>query len=61
MTYKRYIKCGKKGCKTCREGKGHGPYMYKSVRGEKNGKDVKSNYLGKVIPKGNVKKVNDNI
>ena len=41
----RYVKCGKKNCRKCTQGEGHGPYVYKTVR--KEGK-VKSVYLGKL-------------
>ncbi len=41
----RYVKCGKETCRKCKEGRGHGPYIYKSVR---EGERVKSVYLGKL-------------
>ncbi len=41
----RYVFCGKDTCRVCKEGEGHGPYIYKTVR---EGKKVKSIYLGKL-------------
>lgn len=39
-----YRRCGDKSCSTCREGRGHGPYLYAVWR---EGKKVKRKYLGK--------------
>jgi hypothetical protein len=39
-----YRRCGDKSCRTCREGRGHGPYLYAVWR---EGKKVKRKYLGK--------------
>lgn len=44
----QYRKCGKP-CKTCAEGKGHGPYWYMYW---KQGKRVRTKYLGKHLPPG---------
>jgi hypothetical protein len=43
----QYRKCGKSGCKTCAEDKGHGPYYYgtKIVDGQRMSK-----YFGKTLP-----------
>ncbi len=41
---KKYVKCGKEKCKTCKFGKGHGPYYYLVTY--KNGKQ-KWKYIGK--------------
>ena len=30
----RYLKCRRKDCPTCREGRGHGPAYYLSIRGD---------------------------
>ena len=43
----QYRKCGKAGCKTCRTGKGHGPYYYGYTRID--GK-LHSHYIGKQLP-----------
>ena len=45
--HSRYSKCGKPNCKTCRNGRGHGPYAYAYWR--ENGKLHKL-YLGRVRP-----------
>ncbi|SRR5579883_1129279 len=45
----QYRKCGKKPCKTCAEGKGHGPYWYMYW---KEGNRVRTKYLGKSLPPG---------
>jgi hypothetical protein len=42
-----HIKCGKKRCRKCSEGEGHGPYWYLYYR--RNGK-LTSRYIGKMIP-----------
>jgi hypothetical protein len=42
-----YRRCGDKSCSTCREGRGHGPYLYAVWRA---GKQVKRKYLGKARP-----------
>jgi len=39
-----YRKCGDKSCRTCDEGRGHGPYLYAVWR---EGRKVKRKYLGK--------------
>lgn len=39
-----YRRCGRKECSTCRDGAGHGPYVYAVWR---EGKKVKRKYLGK--------------
>ena len=39
-----YRRCGSPSCSTCREGKGHGPYLYAVWR---EGTKVKRKYLGK--------------
>jgi hypothetical protein len=39
-----YRRCGAPTCRTCREGRGHGPYLYAVWR---EGKKVKRKYLGK--------------
>ncbi len=57
----RYVKCGKESCNICREGAGHGPYVYKTVR---EGGKVKSVYLGKleaVKDKLNIEDTSDQI
>ncbi len=41
----RYVRCGKENCRKCAEGRGHGPYVYRTVR---EGKRVRSVYLGKL-------------
>ncbi len=41
----RYVKCGKKNCRVCASGEGHGPYVYKTVR---EGDRVRSIYMGKL-------------
>jgi len=48
ITYQlQYRKCGKSSCKTCREGKGHGPYWYAYWR---EGSRLRSGYVGKTPP-----------
>lgn len=48
ITYQlQYRKCGKPSCKTCREGKGHGPYWYAYWR---EGSRLRSGYIGKTPP-----------
>jgi hypothetical protein len=48
ITYQlQYRKCGKPSCKTCREGKGHGPYWYAYWR---EGSRLRSGYVGKAPP-----------
>ncbi len=48
ITYQlQYRKCGKSSCKTCREGKGHGPYWYAYWR---EGSRLRSGYIGKTPP-----------
>ena len=48
ITYQlQYRKCGKPSCKTCREGKGHGPYWYAYWR---EGSRLRSGYVGKIPP-----------
>ena len=42
----RYVKCGKRKCRSCAEG-GHGPYWYRFKR--RDGK-VRSEYCGKKQP-----------
>ena len=42
-----YRRCGDRSCRTCREGRGHGPYLYAVWR---EGKKVKRKYLGKARP-----------
>jgi hypothetical protein len=39
-----YRRCGDPRCRTCRESRGHGPYLYAVWR---EGKKVKRKYLGK--------------
>ena len=39
-----YRRCGDPTCRTCRQGRGHGPYLYAVWR---EGKRVKRKYLGK--------------
>lgn len=41
---REYRKCGAAICKSCREGAGHGPYLYAVWR---EGKKVKRKYLGR--------------
>jgi len=43
----RYRKCKKKDCIICKETPGHGPYWYRVFR---EGKKVKSQYVGKQLP-----------
>lgn len=43
-----FVKCGKERCKTCREGKGHGPYWYAY---RKEGEKTKKRYIGRQLPK----------
>jgi hypothetical protein len=48
ITYQlQYRKCGKSSCKTCRDGKGHGPYWYAYWR---EGARLRSGYIGKTAP-----------
>lgn len=48
ITYQlQYRKCGKPSCKTCREGKGHGPYWCAYWR---EGSRLRSGYVGKTPP-----------
>jgi hypothetical protein len=48
ITYQlQYRKCGKSSCKTCRDGKGHGPYWYAYWR---EGPRLRSGYIGKTPP-----------
>ncbi|HJT55102.1 MAG TPA: DUF6788 family protein [Ktedonobacteraceae bacterium] len=48
ITYQlQYRKCGKTSCKTCRDGKGHGPYWYAYWR---EGSRLRSGYVGKKPP-----------
>ena len=48
ITYQlQYRKCGKPSCKTCRDGKGHGPYWYAYWR---EGSRLRSGYIGKTPP-----------
>jgi len=45
ITYQlQFRKCGKRTCRTCREGQGHGPYWYAYWR---EGSRLKSGYIGK--------------
>ena len=45
-TYRlQYRKCGKKGCATCSDGPGHGPYWYAT-----DNKTKKREYIGKELP-----------
>ena len=54
ITYQlQYRKCGKVTCSTCRKGQGHGPYWYAYWR---EGSRLRSGYIGKVHPTGDVKK-----
>jgi len=39
-----YRRCGDPTCRTCRDGRGHGPYLYAVWR---EGTKVKRKYLGK--------------
>jgi hypothetical protein len=41
---REYRKCGADNCKTCREGPGHGPYLYAVWR---DGKKVRRKYMGR--------------
>ena len=41
---REYRKCGAAICRSCREGPGHGPYLYAVWR---EGKKVKRKYLGR--------------
>lgn len=51
ITYElQYRKCGKRACKPCRNGQGHGPYWYAYWSDEKSGK-LKSLYIGKKEPR----------
>ena len=43
-----YTKCNKAGCKTCSEGKGHGPYWYRYYR---EGGRLRKQYIGKELHK----------
>jgi hypothetical protein len=53
ITYQlQYRKCGKSSCKTCREGKGHGPYWYAYWR---EGSRLRSGYIGKTPPDALIK------
>ena len=45
----QYRRCGKPACRTCREGKGHGPYWYGYFR---EGGKLRSRYVGKSRPDG---------
>ena len=47
---KKYVRCGKEKCKTCKFGKGHGPYYYLVTY--ENGKQ-KWKYMGKTMEKIN--------
>ena len=42
-----YRRCGSTSCRTCRQGRGHGPYLYAVWR---EGTKVKRKYLGKANP-----------
>ena len=45
ITYQlQFRKCGKRTCRTCNEGQGHGPYWYAYWR---EGSRLKSGYIGK--------------
>jgi len=45
ITYQlQFRKCGKRTCRTCSEGQGHGPYWYAYWR---EGSRLKSGYIGK--------------
>ena len=49
ITYQRqYRKCGKP-CKTCQQGKGHGPYWYADFH---EGSRLHTGYVGRVLPPG---------
>ena len=41
---REYRKCGATACTSCKEGSGHGPYLYAVWR---DGKKVKRKYLGR--------------
>ena len=43
----QYRKCGKATCRTCRNGRGHGPYWYAYWH---DGSRLRSGYIGKVHP-----------
>jgi hypothetical protein len=48
ITYQlQYRKCGKRSCRTCRLGLGHGPYWYAYWR---EGTRLRSMYIGKDRP-----------
>lgn len=49
----QYRKCGKKGCGTCRDGVGHGPYWYAFWKDPVT-KKLRSAYFGKDDPRGTV-------
>ena len=56
ITYQlQYRKCGKASCSTCRNGQGHGPYLYAYWR---EGSRLRSGYVGKIHP--NLQKTSDN-
>ncbi len=40
----RHVRCGKLNCSTCRDGPGHGPYVFHKYR---SGGQVRSDYIGK--------------
>ena len=44
---KTYRKCGKANCATCSQGRGHGPYWYRTWR---EGDKVRSRYVGRELP-----------
>jgi DNA-binding SARP family transcriptional activator len=45
----RQVRCGKRTCRRCADGIGHGPYWYASWR---EGGKVRQRYLGKTAPTG---------
>jgi predicted negative regulator of RcsB-dependent stress response len=47
--YLKYKKCRKMNCRTCREGKGHGPYWHMSITDPESRKTVET-YIGKQLP-----------
>ena len=44
---RKWQKCGKARCKTCQEGKGHGPYLWRVIYDKENKKQIWK-YEGKI-------------
>lgn len=42
---RRFVRCGDASCSTCRDGAGHGPYLYRRYR---DGGRIREIYIGRV-------------